>query len=160
MQYVIEIQGDKELARDLSKIARELGNSVDDILDASAASVESTMKGKSPSFTGELKSSVKVFRRTKDERWIGPTSGRSGSFPPSHYGRFVDQGGGPRGFANIDDIALRLGIDTRQAFAFAKYLRDSGKGVQRASGFVRDTAQQEALVFYRTVQDYINRIIR
>ena len=162
MPYYITVIGDKALINDLNRIKNRLGYTREDILDQTASVIKRDLRAAAPSFTGALRSSIEVILRRRDERWIGPSGkGSSVRFPPSRYAEYVEGGGGPTAkLPNVQDISLRMGIPIGEAFAFAKYLRDSGKAVRTPSFFAKGVAARSERLFHRMVESWVGQIVR
>lgn len=162
VQIQYDITGVKETTESLLKAADLIGMGAERVLDDAANKAETAMRAEAPSFTGELKGSIDTFRSLPGARWIGPSGGGSGysAYGPTHYARYVEEGGGPSAtLANPTDIALRMGLDLPEAFAFAKYLKNTGKAVQAPHFFLEKTANMLDGVFYAMGLDFVRRAI-
>jgi hypothetical protein len=162
VQVTYEIQNAEQVARDLSSVGSSIVYGVEDVLDRAASATETAMKANAPKFTGALAESIDTIKKTKGERWIGPSAkGHAGlsRYSPQNYAYYVSEGGGPSGLPNIEDIALRLGISDVEAFAFAKYLRNTGKSVRVPSFFIDKTQNMVEDLFYGLGVQFISRVV-
>ena len=160
-QYTVTIDGDEKLIKELLKISTSIGVNSENLLDQMAVEAKMLLSTNAPKSQGHLSESMNILYATKGERHIGPgTAGPSTQFPPSHYARYVEEGGGPTSvMPNVEDIMARFGLNLRQGIIFSKYLRDSGRAVRTANPFVKNTARQMQSTYLASAQRMINRLI-
>lgn len=157
--YTITINGTEELMKKFEAIQSNFGTSVDGVMKEVASDLRDTMENNAPVFTGRLKSSIEVTKGDQKYSYvIGPSADDGSRFPPSKYGEFVDTGGGPSGMPNVDDIGDRLGLSDREAFAFAKYLKLTGKAIRTPTFFVKKVALIAEKVLMDKIQSLLSKI--
>jgi hypothetical protein len=158
--YRVTLQGDTQLIKKLETISIKMKTGSADVLDKTAGDCSDLMQTYAPVFTGKLKESIDwKVGDTPLSREIGPQHD-GGEFPPSNYGIYVDSGGGPSGMPNVNDIGDRMGLSDREAFAFAKYLKLTGKAVRTPTFFVGKVADKANSIFRMNVERLFQEAIR
>jgi len=156
MPYTIMIEGIDEAKKAVSSIPEDIKKYSDEILNRITDEAVITMEENAPDFTGTLKESIGSIHINPNETIVGPLgAGENLLYPPSHYAYAVEHGKGPHRLPNPTDIALRLGIDIEEAFAFAKWLQRTGKAVRQTNAFVMRTYQ----IMLRKIVEIINNSI-
>jgi hypothetical protein len=149
--YRVVLEGDQQFLSKLNTIAQKTKVGTSEILDDVAGTSAVMMQQNAPVFTGRLKNSIDwEIGSNPMTREIGPQSDGS-RFSPDKYGTYVDSGGGPSGMPNVDDIGDRMGLSKRDAFAFAKYLRATGKAYRTPTYFVAKVANKVRSIFMLAV---------
>jgi hypothetical protein len=152
MAYEVIITGDKELTSRLTTMAKEIGIGTEEILDRTADQITTMLVDKAPVFTGELKESVGIKQEGPGFRVIGPGA---------KYSAAVERGGGPTGLPNVSDLEDRIFYGgKRGAWAFAKYLKNTGKAFRDGTWFVKQTAVAAQGLFFTEVNHLISMITR
>lgn len=152
--YTVKIVVDKKQFKDVEEMLDDMsgdrvGQVIDRRLSEVAQNTEREMKHQAPSFTGALKESIdhEKVRMTEPKTKayiIGPSdsysSGSYGKHHPKNYAYYIETGRGPTDtLANPTDLALRMGISIEEAFAFAKWMRSTGKAKRSPNPFVGRT---------------------
>jgi hypothetical protein len=159
--YKVDIYGTKEVIESLRLIERATEIGLEDVLDSTATKVRDIMKSRAPTSKwngGRLQSSIGVKKTGKNSRDVGVISGGYGtrSSPgPQTYGMYVE-GGSQAHFPNYDDISSR-GFSKTAAFLISKAI---SRRSQLATNFVKDGSEQAESIFFRLIDQLMNRIIR
>ena len=152
MQYNVTIVGGEEVVKRLNGIASEIGVGTEEVLDRTADQVVGMLVDKAPVFTGRLKDSVGIQESGPKYRIIGPDA---------DYAIHVEQGGGPGGFPNVTDLEDRIFYGgKRGAWAFAKYLKSTGKAVRSPSYFIKQVADATEGLFMTQINNLVRMAVR
>jgi hypothetical protein len=159
VNYKVTLTGDKAFVQKLNTIASKLKTGTGDVLDKTSSEATKLMQQYAPVFTGKLKQSIDWEETGPLSREIGPKTDGS-KFSPDKYGTYVDSGGGPSGMPNVDDIGDRMGIGPREAFAFSKFLRSTGKAFRTPTYFVGKVAGKITSIFESSVNKLFAEAIK
>lgn len=156
----IDVKGDKELVADLKRISSGLEIGIEDALDEAADRIKQEMQHQAPKFTNALADSIDVIESRPKERVIGP-GGSMGSRSkplPKAYALYVEEGIRPQNkLPNINDIADRFGVDTREAIMIARKISETPG---RAVRFIETTAIRARELFYDTVKRMVAFVVK
>lgn len=163
IHFQINVKDAEKVATDLTRVAGQLVQGTDGVLDRAAEKAEVLMKSNAPKLTGVLSDSIDTQSTGENERTIGPTSkGHPGlsRYSPTHYAKYVEEGGGPTSrMPNIEDLAARFGVSVGAAIVIGKYLRDTGRAVRAPSLFVSKTADQIEDYFSGIAIKYVRNVV-